>query len=127
MMGELSNYCDVNWIKTTYLDTLSVHCKLVNTKDNKKYLDKYSLLWKLGEGGCGRVNLVTSSTTRQLFGMKITKSNKQGAEMAKREYEIMQHFSHPCLIRLYEVIIEENDIVLIEEYCPGGSVLLNIL
>lgn len=113
-----------SWINRVNLNSLAVHCKLTrfNKDDCEKYMNEYRILWKLGEGGCGRVNLVQNTKTSELYAMKLTKSSKTNVELAKKEFEIMKHLQHPNLIHLYEVLIEENcSVILVEEYLPSGS------
>lgn len=121
LCGNLKSH---SWINNINLNSLAVHCKLTrfNKDDCAKYMNEYRILWKLGEGGCGRVNLVQNTKTSELYAMKLTKSSKINIELAKKEFEIMKHLQHPNLIHLYEVLIEENcSVILIEEYLPSGS------
>jgi 5'-AMP-activated protein kinase catalytic alpha subunit len=47
--------------------------------------------------------------------------DREYEESIKREIAIAKTLRHPNLVRLFEVIETENEIILIMEYAPGGE------
>lgn len=42
--------------------------------------------------------------------------------MLKNECNALQNFKHKYIIELYEIYQEENELILITEYLPGGEI-----
>jgi serine/threonine protein kinase len=54
----------------------------------------------------------------------IHKSNLKSKDLEEkidREIKFSKYFRHPNIIRVYEVIKNNNDIIMIMEYAPGGE------
>lgn len=58
--------------------------------------------------------------------LKSSLKTKELEEKVKREIRYSKYFRHPNIIRLYEVIETNNEIILIMEYAPGGE-LYNLI
>ena len=62
-----------------------------------------------------------------IFDKVVLKSaNKDDANLA-REIHHHRQFLHPHIARLYEVIVTENLVWLVLEYCPGTSMTLHLV
>ncbi|KAG0650580.1 serine threonine-kinase [Hyphodiscus hymeniophilus] len=79
----------------------------------------YSLGRLIGKGSFGKVYLATHKLTN---GSKVVlKSAKKDDSNLAREIHHHRQFLHPHIARLYEVIITENLVWLVLEYCPGDE------
>lgn len=58
--------------------------------------------------------------------LKSSLKTKELEEKVKREIRYSKYFRHPNIIRLFEVIETNNEIILIMEYAPGGE-LYNLI
>ena len=57
---------------------------------------------------------------------KSSINNKDIEDMIKREIKFSKYFRHPNIIRLYDVIETNSEIILIMEYASGGE-LFNMI
>ncbi|MDY7105012.1 MAG: serine/threonine-protein kinase [Actinomycetota bacterium] len=87
---------------------------------------QYEVLRRLGRGGMGRVDLARA-TSGELVAVKRIPLLGSPAEAdearrrIRREAELLSRLDHPGIIRLLDVLSEEDDIVLVMEYCEGGT------
>ena len=88
-------------------------------------IGKYKLFSTLGEGSFAKVKLGEHEVIKQKIAAKILQKSslktKDLEEKVKREIRFSKYFRHPNIIRLYEVIETNNEIILIMEYAPGGE------
>ncbi|KAI9809861.1 MAG: hypothetical protein M1825_000294 [Sarcosagium campestre] len=79
----------------------------------------YSLGRLIGKGSFGKVYLAHHKLTN---GSKVVlkSANKDDTNLA-REIHHHRQFLHPHIARLYEVIVTENLVWLVLEYCPGDE------
>jgi serine/threonine protein kinase len=79
----------------------------------------YSIVRMIGKGSFGKVYLATHKLTN---GSKVVlKSSKKDDSNLAREIHHHRQFLHPHIARLYEVIVTENLVWLVLEYCPGDE------
>ncbi|KFY00446.1 hypothetical protein O988_03299 [Pseudogymnoascus sp. VKM F-3808] len=79
----------------------------------------YTLGRLIGKGSFGKVYLASHKLTN---GSKVVlKSAKKDDSNLAREIHHHRQFLHPHIARLYEVIVTENLVWLVLEYCPGDE------
>lgn len=95
-------------------------------QDNTRIrIGQYVLGKTLGIGSFGKVKFAEHVITHHKVAIKILNLAKIKAlgveEKVRREIEILGLFTHPHIIRLYEVIETPTDIFLVMEYGSGGE------
>ncbi|EED15297.1 serine/threonine protein kinase, putative [Talaromyces stipitatus ATCC 10500] len=118
----------------TKAEVLSQKEKLVNSYNellqefsspDLRSVGNYTLGRLIGKGSFGKVYLATHKLTNNSK-VVLKSSNKQDSNLA-REIHHHRQFLHPHIARLYEVIITENLVWLVLEYCPGDELYNHIL
>ncbi|EME39598.1 hypothetical protein DOTSEDRAFT_75299 [Dothistroma septosporum NZE10] len=85
----------------------------------------YTLGRLIGKGSFGKVYLASHKLTN---GSKVVlKSAKKDDANLAREIHHHRQFLHPHIARLYEVIVTENLVWLVLEYCPGDELYNHLL
>ncbi|CCH44631.1 carbon catabolite-derepressing protein kinase [Wickerhamomyces ciferrii] len=83
-------------------------------------IGKYQIIRTLGEGSFGKVKLAYHLTTGQKVALKIinrktlAKSDMQGR--IEREISYLRLLRHPHIIKLYDVIKSQDEIIMVIEY-----------
>lgn len=83
-------------------------------------IGQYQVVKTLGEGSFGKVKLAYHTTTGQRVALKIinrrtlAKSDMQGR--VEREISYLRLLNHPHIIKLYDVIKTNEDIIMVIEY-----------
>ncbi|KAI8813048.1 kinase-like domain-containing protein, partial [Cladochytrium replicatum] len=89
------------------------------------YLDRYTVTKVLGEGSYGKVKLAIDSQTGEKVALKVfqkaTVKKLVHITRIKREVYVMRLLHHPNIIKLYDVVETEKEIVLSMEYVNGGE------
>jgi serine/threonine protein kinase len=84
----------------------------------------YVALERLGDGAFCAVTLVQKTSTGQLFACKtVSREWFESTALLRRferEVRLLQHFNHPNVVRLHDVVYGE-EIHLIMEYCQNGD------
>ncbi|XP_037416996.1 carbon catabolite-derepressing protein kinase-like [Triticum dicoccoides] len=93
-------------------------------------LKSYNLGKTLGAGTFGKVMIAEHKLTGRKVAIKILNRHKMKTmemeEKANREIKILRlfiDFTHPHIIRIYEVIETPKDIFVVMEYCQNGELL----
>ena len=77
----------------------------------------YTLVKFIGKGSFGKVYLAKHDLTN---GSKVVlKQAKKNDSNLAREIHHHRQFIHPHIARLYEVVVTENWVWMVLEYCPG--------
>lgn len=84
-----------------------------------RHVGNYTLGRLIGKGAFGKVYLAKHNLTN---GSKVVlKSSRRNDANLAREIHHHRQFLHPHIARLYEVIVTENLVWLVLEYCPGDE------
>ncbi|KJR82809.1 carbon catabolite-derepressing protein kinase [Sporothrix schenckii 1099-18] len=98
-------------------------------KSTDARLDQYNVVRTLGEGSFGKVKLAIHKSTGQKVALKIISRKKLISRdmtgRVEREIEFLQLLRHPHIIKLYTVIKDSNDIIMVLEY--AGSELFDYI
>ncbi|KAM7535489.1 hypothetical protein Aperf_G00000088911 [Anoplocephala perfoliata] len=91
----------------------------------RRNVGKYKLVRTIGKGNFAKVKLAIHMATGVEVAIKIIK--KKGLDRAandrlKREVSILQKLNHPNIVRLLEIIENEEVICLVQEYANGGEI-----
>ena len=108
---------------------------------------RYFVDVQLGQGSYGEVHLAYRLQDGAQLALKVVKSRREScllldplrrhagddddggkvvAEARMREARILQALTHPCVIRIHEVITFERDLYMALEYAPGGDLMRRV-
>jgi 5'-AMP-activated protein kinase catalytic alpha subunit len=94
-------------------------------------IGNYILGETLGVGSFGKVKLASHQQTEHKVAVKILNRKKirilDMIGKIKREIQNLKLFSHPHIIKLYEVITTPTDIFMVMEYVSGGELFDHIV
>ena len=94
------------------------------------FLDEnYTLIKKLGEGGCGSAYLAQSKKTEETVVIKVVflrSLDQKSRQLMEQEGIILQKLSHPNIVKCYETKIIEDKAYIIMDYADGGDLQLKI-
>ena len=107
-----------------YINTNSSEKRVNYLKDD---ISQYQIKGKIGEGMFGKVKLGVHLLTNEKVAIKIFDKgkikNEKEAEYIGREISILKKLNHYNIIKLYNIIQNENFIFLIQEYVQNGELL----
>ncbi|XGW01004.1 hypothetical protein V3C99_013732 [Haemonchus contortus] len=89
------------------------------------HVGKYKLLKTIGKGNFAKVKLAKHTITGQEVAIKIidkTALNPSSLQKLFREVKIMKQLDHPNIVKLYQVMENEQTLYLVLEYASGGEV-----
>ena len=92
-------------------------------KDNK--ISHYEIGKVIGKGAYATVKICKNKITQEKFAMKIYEKKILNDNIKKkcilREIEILKKLNHPNIVKLYDTIISDKNILLIQELVNGIS------
>ncbi|KAG0146663.1 hypothetical protein CROQUDRAFT_657004 [Cronartium quercuum f. sp. fusiforme G11] len=90
---------------------------------SNKSIGDFEIVKTLGHGSFGKVKLARHKLTRLHVAMKFLSKKKiltqEMRDRVKREIEYLSFLRHPHIIKLYDVIQDNTDIVMVIEYLKG--------
>lgn len=100
--------------------------------------DTYYINRKLGSGAYGLVRLVYERRTCEQFAMKIVKknmlevsahpnNNQNDPVRVLNEAKIMKNLSHPCVVRMHDIVDKTDSVYMVLEFMRGGDLLNRII
>jgi hypothetical protein len=104
----------------------------------RKHVNQYAVQRTLGQGSFGKVKLVRSTITNQLYAAKIIDQmklkvkyitmgllNLANAESFQKEIAILKNLDHPNIVKLHEVIQDEtrDEVYLVMDWVQKGAVM----
>ena len=88
-------------------------------------LSNYKYIKTIGEGTFGKVKLALHILTGEKVAIKILQKNlikgQKQQERIQNEIKFLKLFSHPNIIKIYEVIENESAFYIVLEYATGGE------
>ena len=124
-----------------HLTETTAHYREFSSKELRT-VGNYTLGRLIGKGSFGKVYLASHKLTngskvelmilqhaRSLLSLEkvvLKSANKDDSNLA-REIHHHRQFLHPHIARLYEVIVTENLVWLVLEYCPGVTMISGIV
>ncbi|XP_016962173.1 ovarian-specific serine/threonine-protein kinase Lok [Drosophila biarmipes] len=93
---------------------------------------------KLGSGAYGLVRLVYDTRTCQQYAMKIVKKNMLSGsarpstnfsdpDRVLNEAKIMKNLTHPCVVRMHDIVDKPDSVYMVLEFMRGGDLLNRII
>ena len=96
-----------------------------NNNKSLKMISDFKLIKTIGEGTFGKVKSAIQITTGQTVSIKILNKNrikdKQNMERIMREIKILKSINHPNLLKLYQIIEDNQRYYLVTEYANNGE------
>ena len=88
-------------------------------------LENYSFLKTIGEGTFGKVKLAMHKITQEKVAIKILEkkkiNSKKDLERIEKEIKYLKILNHPNIVKIYEIIEDDNNFYIAMEYVPGGE------
>mmetsp|Transcript_96757 Transcript_96757/g.270836 ORF Transcript_96757/g.270836 Transcript_96757/m.270836 type:complete len:437 (+) Transcript_96757:85-1395(+) len=88
--------------------------------------ETFEFVDKLGEGGFGEVWRATrKQTPSEVFAIKLipVSENKEQVPRLERELKVFERLTHPYIVRLHEVFLDEDYLYLVMDECTGGNLV----
>ena len=88
-------------------------------------LANYTFIKTIGEGTFGKVKLAFHKLTQEKVAIKILEkkkiNNEKDLERIKKEIKYLKMLNHPNIIKIYEIIENEDNFYISMEYVSGGE------
>ena len=110
-------------IRTFSSSPYTIKTTINRNKDNK--VSNYEIGKVIGRGAYATVKICKNKITQEKFAMKIYEKKILNDNIKKkcilREIEILKKLNHPNIVKLYDTIISDKNILLIQELVNGIS------
>ena len=110
-------------IRTFSSSPFTINTTINRNKDNK--ISNYEIGKVIGKGAYATVKICKNKITQEKFAMKIYEKKILNDNIKKkcilREIEILKKLNHPNIVKLYDTIISDKNILLIQELVNGIS------
>ena len=110
-------------IRTFSSSPFTINTTINRNKDNK--ISHYEIGKVIGKGAYATVKICKNKITQEKFAMKIYEKKILNDNIKKkcilREIEILKKINHPNIVKLYDTIISDKNILLIQELVNGIS------
>ena len=110
-------------IRTFSSSPFTINTTINLNKDNK--ISHYEIGKVIGKGAYATVKICKNKITQEKFAMKIYEKKILNDNIKKkcilREIEILKKLNHPNIVKLYDTIISDKNILLIQELVNGIS------
>ena len=110
-------------IRTFSSSPYTIKTTINRNKDNK--VSNYEIGKVIGRGAYATVKICKNKITQEKFAMKIYEKKILSDNIKKkciaREIEILKKLNHPNIVKLYDTIISDKNILLIQELVNGIS------
>ena len=110
-------------IRTFSSSPFTINTTINRNKDNK--ISHYEIGKVIGKGAYATVKICKNKITQEKFAMKIYEKKILNDNIKKkcilREIEILKKLNHPNIVKLYDTIINDKNILLIQELVNGIS------
>ena len=104
---------------------ISLQNALNGRKLPKKIIGDYIIKDVIGEGTFSKVKLGVNTLTGQKVAIKILDKLKlieeEGIERVLREIKISSELNHPNIIKIYDIMEDEKNYLVVMEYCEEGE------
>ncbi len=91
----------------------------------RRYVGHYELKTLLGEGGMGKVYQAIDVRTKRVYAIKLLHaalmSDSENRRRLANEGQLLREFSHPNIIKVFEVGESNEQGYLVMEYLSGGT------
>jgi len=91
----------------------------------------YEIGKSIGQGSYGKVKLGIHLVTQEKVAIKFVKKSNlttpKQAQALMREVQIMKLLNHPHIVKVFEVLEDEENIIVIMEYVSGGELFDHII
>jgi tRNA A-37 threonylcarbamoyl transferase component Bud32 len=86
----------------------------------------YEIVRRIGRGGMGVVDLARGPDGEEVALKRLSlhgtpEELDKARQRIRREAEVLQQLHHPGVVSLREVVDEDDDIILVMDYLPGGN------
>lgn len=90
------------------------------SSDNRR--GKYQVLGFAGKGSFGRVDIALKKATKEVYALKTVYFESEAlVKTISREISILLLVKHPNIISYVESYDGPHSVVIVSEFCPGGS------
>ena len=93
--------------------------------NEKQSLEKYEFIKTIGKGTFGKVKLALHKLTEEKVAIKILEKakikKKKDYERIEKEIKYMKMLNHPNIVKIYEIIEDDDNYYIAMEYISGGE------